>query len=65
MHCEARRDRSRPLIRSSLLPPLGTTFVPHSLALSRDGYSFWAEMAGSMYRREPLWKTSGLLTDSL
>jgi len=26
-----------PLIRSSLLPPAGRTFVPYSLALSRDG----------------------------
>ena len=36
-----------PVLRSSLVPPPGTTFVPHSLALSRDGahLAFVAEVA--------------------
>jgi eukaryotic-like serine/threonine-protein kinase len=36
-----------PVLRSSLVPPPGTTFVPHSLALARDGahLAFVAEAA--------------------
>jgi DNA-binding winged helix-turn-helix (wHTH) protein len=41
------RAAAEPLIRSSLLPPPGRTFVPYSLALSRDGthLAFVAERA--------------------
>jgi DNA-binding winged helix-turn-helix (wHTH) protein/Tol biopolymer transport system component len=34
---EPQPGEPEPLIRSSLLPPAGRTFVPYSLALSRDG----------------------------
>jgi DNA-binding winged helix-turn-helix (wHTH) protein/Tol biopolymer transport system component len=46
-----------PLIRSSLLPPAARTFVPYSIALSRDG-SYLAFVAESADGTRSLWTRS-------
>jgi DNA-binding winged helix-turn-helix (wHTH) protein/Tol biopolymer transport system component len=51
------RGAEEPLIRSSLLPPAAHTFVPYSIALSRDG-SHLAFVAESADGSRSLWTRS-------
>jgi eukaryotic-like serine/threonine-protein kinase len=51
------RSAGDPLIRASLLPPAARTFVPYSMALSRDG-SYLAFVAESADGTRSLWTRS-------